>query len=106
LPEEAGGAGGVSARERLGRIFGPDTLELLGTFIGERIEEVLSRRDHERRWLPVGAAAEYLGMSEKAVRRRIERGTITYTRHGSRILVDRRALDDELAKQSRNYPLG
>jgi excisionase family DNA binding protein len=96
----------VSTRERLGRIFGPDTLELLAVFVAERVEELLARRDAERRWLSVAAAADYLGMSEKAIRRRVERGTIAYTRHGSRILIDRRALDEELAKQVRNDPFG
>jgi excisionase family DNA binding protein len=94
----------VSERERLGRIFGPDTLELLAAFVRRRVEDALARRDTERRWLSVAAAADYLGLSEKAIRRRIERGSITYTRHGSRILVDRRALDRELARQLRNPP--
>ena len=74
--------------------------------MGERIEEVLARRDHERRWLSVADAADYLGMSEKAVRRRIERGAIVYTRQGTRILIDRRALDEELSRQLRNDPNG
>jgi excisionase family DNA binding protein len=94
----------VSEPERLGRIFGPDTLELLAAFVRRRVEEVLAHRDAERRWLSVTAAADYLGMSEKAVRRRIERGQIAYTRQGSRILIDRRALDAELGGQLRNPP--
>jgi excisionase family DNA binding protein len=95
----------VSGRQ-LGRIFGPDTLELLAGFIRDQVDRALNDRDHERRWLSVSAAADYLGMSEKAIRRRIERGTIAYTRNGSRILVDRRALDEELAGKVRNAPNG
>jgi excisionase family DNA binding protein len=86
---------------RLGRIFGPDTLELLADFVRGEVERTLSDRDHERRWLSVAGAADYLGLSEKAIRRRIERGTIAYTRHGTRILIDRRALDEELAGRMR-----
>jgi excisionase family DNA binding protein len=93
-------------RGQLGRIFGPDTLELLAAFVREHVDKTLNERDHERRWLSVTAAADYLGLSEKAIRRRIERGTIAYTRHGSRILVDRRALDEELADKVRNDPNG
>jgi excisionase family DNA binding protein len=92
----------VSAHDRLGRILGPDLLELLDDFVGEHVDELLDRRETERRWLSVSAAADHLGVTEKAVRRRIERGTIAYTRFGARILVDRRALDDELADRMRN----
>jgi excisionase family DNA binding protein len=91
----------MSAHEQLARIFGPDALELLTSFVNERVEEILASRDVERRWLSVPAAADYLGMSEKAIRRRIERGTIVYTRNGTRILIDRRALDVELERQRR-----
>jgi excisionase family DNA binding protein len=91
---------------RLGRIFGPDTLELLADFVRGEVDRTLNDRDHERRWLSVADAADYLGLSEKGIRRRIERGTIAYTRHGSRILVDRRALDEELAGKVRNSPNG
>jgi excisionase family DNA binding protein len=91
----------VSARERLARILGPDLLELLGKFVGERVEEVLARSEAEHRWLSVSAAADHLGLSEKALRHRIERGTIAYTRLGTRILVDRRALDTELDRRAR-----
>jgi excisionase family DNA binding protein len=83
----------MTRREQLGRIFGPDTLEALADFIYEQVDKTLNERDHERRWLSVAAAADYLGLSEKAIRRRIERGTIAYTRLRGRVLIDRRALD-------------
>jgi excisionase family DNA binding protein len=91
---------------RLGRIFGPDTLELLAEFVRDQVDATIVERERERRWLSVADAADYLGMSEKGIRRRVERGTVAYTRHGSRILIDRRALDDELARQMRNRPNG
>ena len=97
----------MKACDRLGRIFGPDLLELLGTFVDERVEEVLARGQAERRWLSISAAADHLGLSEKAVRRRIERGTIAYTRLGTRVLVDRHALDVDLDSRLRgNHPNG
>jgi excisionase family DNA binding protein len=95
----------VSGRQ-LGRIFGPDTLELLAGFIRDQVDRALNDRDHERRWLSVADAADYLGMSEKAIRRRIDRGAIVYTRQGTRILIDRRTLDEELSRQLRNDPNG
>lgn len=96
----------MSARDRLARL-GPDLLELLEAFVDERVEEVIARREADRRWLSVSAAADHLGVTEKAVRRRIERGTIAYTRLGTRILVDRRALDVELDNRIRgNHPNG
>jgi excisionase family DNA binding protein len=92
----------MSQAEMLARIFGPDTLELLDSFVRDRVGAALGERDAERRWLSVAATADYLSLSEKAVRRRIERGTISYTKHGSRILIDRLALDAELAGRLRH----
>jgi excisionase family DNA binding protein len=97
----------VSSRDRLARILGPDLLELLGAFVGECVEVAIARREADRRWLSVSAAADHLGVTEKAVRRRIERGTVAYTRFGTRILIDRRALDVELGNRIRgNHPNG
>jgi excisionase family DNA binding protein len=89
------------ARDRLARIFGPDLLELLGTFVGERVEEVLAHRESERRWLTPEEAAAYLGISASAVRMRIARGSLRYSRIGRRLLVDRHALDVELERELR-----
>jgi excisionase family DNA binding protein len=91
----------VSAHDRLGRILGPDTLELLEAFIEERVEEVIARRETERRWLTPTEAAAYLGVSAAAIRMRIARGSLRYTRIGRRLLVDRRALDTELEQELR-----
>jgi excisionase family DNA binding protein len=76
-------------------------LELLGTFVGERVEEVLARRDHERRWQTPEEVAADLGISADAIRKRIARGSIRYSRIGRRLLVDRRALDAELERELR-----
>jgi excisionase family DNA binding protein len=91
----------MSDGQRLGRIFGPDTLELLDVFVREQVEATLSERDAERRWMSPEGAADYLGVSASAIRKRIARGTIRYSRMGRRLLVDRRALDAELEKELR-----
>jgi integrase len=46
----------LSDPEQLGRIFGPDTLELLDAFVRERVDTTLESREAERRWLSVPAA--------------------------------------------------
>ena len=46
--------------------------------------------------MPVREAAEYLGVSERAVRARIERGRIPAKRQGRSVVVDRVALDREI----------
>jgi excisionase family DNA binding protein len=91
----------VSARERLGRVFGPDTLELLGAFIGERVEEVLLSSDHGRRWLTPEAAADRYGVSASALRKRVARGTLPHSRMGRRLLIDTRALERQLERERR-----
>jgi excisionase family DNA binding protein len=90
----------------LGRILGPDTLELLEAFVQARVEACLNERDAERRWLTVHAAADYLGVTEKAIRGRLGRGSIAYTRQGGRILIDRHTLDETLIRRLRNGPDG
>jgi excisionase family DNA binding protein len=91
----------VSAHDRLARIFGPDTLELLGAFVREEVEAVFAQRETERRWLPPDEAAAYLGVSAGAIRKRIARGKVRYTRIGRRLLIDRHALDTELERELR-----
>ena len=45
------------------------------------------------RYMTVAQAAEYLGMTESALRSRIKRGDVTFIRDGNRIRFDRLALD-------------
>ena len=65
------------------------------------IEQVVDRRLREhagKRWMTVAGCAEYLGISEVAVRRRITRGRIPTVRQGRSVLIDREALDRELGR--------
>lgn len=91
----------MSARDRLGRIFGPDLLELLDGYIGERLSAALSCRDTERRWQTPEAAADRYGISASALRKRAARGTLPHSRMGRRLLIDTRALERELERERR-----
>ena len=82
------------------RIFGPDPLELLQGFVDQEVDDALRRRDADRRRLTPEDAADYLGISPGAIRKRIARGTLRYSRIG-RLLVDRHALDAEIEKELR-----
>ena len=94
------------AANKLSRILGPDMLELLEAFVQERVEAALKKREAERRWLTVHEAADYLGVTDKAIRARMDRGSIAYTRQGRRIFIDRHALDETLRRRLRNGPDG
>jgi excisionase family DNA binding protein len=85
LPCDHVGEAGLSAHERLGRIVGPDTLELLAVFVTEQIEEVLRRP--ERPWLTLDEAAERLGCSRDAVRMRVKRGRLEARHQGRRVYI-------------------
>jgi excisionase family DNA binding protein len=74
----------------------PEARDELRRFVDQRIELALKLVRDERRWLTVREAANYLGISEIAVRRRIGRGRIPIVRQGRSVLVDREALDREL----------
>jgi excisionase family DNA binding protein len=91
----------VSARERLARALGPDLLELLDEYVDQRVQAALAAREAERRWLTVAEAAQYLGVSTKAIYHRVAGGTVPYTRHGRRVLIDRVAYDRMLAERVR-----
>jgi excisionase family DNA binding protein len=86
----------TATRDRLARILGPDLLELLETYVAELVEAIVADRETGRPWLTVGEAAEYLGSTPAAIRKRIHRGAIPYVRHGRSLMVDRRALDVQL----------
>jgi excisionase family DNA binding protein len=91
----------VKDRDRLARFLGPDLLELLSAYLREEIDQALRRRESERRWLTAEEAADYLGVSAGAIRKRIARGSLRYSRMGRRLLVDRHALDAELERELR-----
>jgi excisionase family DNA binding protein len=97
------------AGSSLDEIFGPSLRELLDRRIRELAEQAIDARgdarvdvrDRSKRWLSVTETAEYLGISAKAVRCRIDRGTLPYTRQGRQLLIDRKELDQQLEKRKR-----
>ncbi len=59
----------------------------------------LTRSNPARRWASLDAAAEYLGVSTKTLRRMIAAGTVTGYRAGPRLLrVDLNELDAALSR--------
>lgn len=76
-------------------VFGQPTIDAIKLLVNEQVEARLAARERPR-WMTVAQTATFLGLSEKAVRRRIERGEIAVTRQGRRVLVDGLALDREL----------
>lgn len=70
----------------------PEARAELDRYVDGRIHEALAN-ERAKRWLTVKEAAEYLGVSEVAVRRRISRGRVPAKHQGRTLLVDRVALD-------------
>jgi excisionase family DNA binding protein len=68
----------------------------LELFIEARVEEILRRRRPERRFVSVREAAALLGITERALRGRIERGRVPVRHQGRSVLVDLAALDRSL----------
>ena len=70
-------------------------VDLIDRRIVERLEGVSLQP--QKRWMTVSDAAEYLGTSEHAIYKRIERKQIPFHRpEGSRILINRDELDTAL----------
>jgi excisionase family DNA binding protein len=67
----------------------------LEALIDARVERALA--DRAPRWMTVEETAEYMRTTPTAIRRRVDRQTIPFTKLGGRILVDRVALDRSLA---------
>jgi excisionase family DNA binding protein len=59
----------------------------------------LEHRESSCRWLTIEQAAEYLGTTEKAIRRRCDRGRLPIVRDGRRLYIDRLVLDEAFAAQ-------
>jgi excisionase family DNA binding protein len=75
--------------------------EMIRTLVREEIESALAVREKEaarKRWMTVTETAQYLGISEVAVRRRIGRGRIPTRRQGRSLVVDRLRLDEEIER--------
>ena len=62
------------------------------------------RSERGARRLTVERTAEYLGISPKAVRGRIDRGRLPAVRDGRRVFVDRQALDKTFADEEEYSP--
>jgi len=71
----------------------PAAVDELRVLVQEEIAAALRDHEERRRWLTIPQTADYLGCSVGAVRGRVERGTIPVKRNGSRVLIDREALD-------------
>ena len=74
----------------------PQAREELESLIDARVQEALRRREPRQRWATVREAAKLLGLSERALRGRIERGRIPVQHQGRSVIVDLAALDGEL----------
>jgi hypothetical protein len=92
----------VSARAKLGRIFGPDTLELLDEYLEECVQRAAAEANSGPRWLTIRQASERYGLTEPALRSQVARGRVPFTRQGARILIDRVAYDRQLAERARS----
>jgi excisionase family DNA binding protein len=87
-----------------------DPLTLLAELVSEmtslraRLEELEQHRDAGKRWLTIDETAAYLGITAKAIRRRVDRGRLPIVRDGRRLYVDRTALDDAFAEKRSTLP--
>jgi excisionase family DNA binding protein len=77
----------VTAAERLEVLVGP---MLAGAILDVLREELADapRSDSPPRWLTVDQAADYLGTTTKAIRRRIDRRRLEVVRDGRRVYVE------------------
>jgi len=75
----------------------PEAMAELERYVQEQIREALVT-ERAKRWMTVAETAEYLGISEPAVRMRIERGRVPAKHNGRSLLVDRVALDRQIER--------
>lgn len=98
LASRAGRCSDARASSEGGTVSGLDFLSPqaraeLENFIEQKVEAILHRRRPETRWVSVWEAAGRLGISERALRGRIERGRVPVKHQGRSVLVDLTALD-------------
>ena len=89
--------GGVSAAARLEGLVGPVLAEAILDALREELAAASPTPEPAIRWLTVDQAADYLGTTAKAIRRRIDRGRLETVGDGRRVYVDRQALDQAFA---------
>jgi len=71
-------------------------LDLLRPLVRQLVREEVKRAKLEWRWVPVARAAELLGISEAAARRRVLRGQLPGKRVEGRVYVDMERLDRQI----------
>ena len=70
-------------------------VEALADALASRLTSAMAKPDQARSsWLSVRDAAEYLGVSETAVRALIKRRHVPFCKPNGRIFIDRRDLDE------------
>jgi excisionase family DNA binding protein len=84
-----------SPRARLEALLSPELLAALDAYVCEVVEERLAAlpAGDGREWFTLEEAAERLGCSYDAARKRAQRGRIETRRHGRTILVSARSLE-------------
>ena len=93
----------VTAAARLEHLIGPMLAEAILNALREELaaEPSSPSTPSVSRWLTVEQAANYLGTTEKGIRRRIDRGRLRAVRDGRRVYIDRQALDEAFAAKGR-----
>lgn len=72
----------------------------LRPLVRQLVREEVKRTKLEWRWQPVARAAELLGISEGAARRRVTRGQLPGKRVEGRVYVDMEKLDQQIERAS------
>ncbi len=87
--------GQPSPRARLEALLSPELLSALDDYIGERVDERLAElpAGDGREWFTLEEAAERLGCSYDAARKRARRGRLETRQHGRTVLVSARSLE-------------
>ena len=91
----------VTAATRLEALVGPVLAGAILDALHEELAAASPTPEPANRWLTVDQAADYLGTTAKAIRRRIDRGRLQVARDGRRVYVDRQALDEAFAAKGR-----
>jgi excisionase family DNA binding protein len=91
----------VTPQARLEAAFAPEVVAALERLVREEVEARVAV--YRKPWLSVSETAEYLGCTEKAVRGRIDRGTLPVTHIAGNVLIHRVTLDEEL-ERNRDWP--
>jgi excisionase family DNA binding protein len=83
----------VDGEELLRLFLSSDVLDALERLIDQRVDTAIRASIGPGPWLTVHQAAERLGCSPGAIRRRVERGRLVAKRQGTRLYVSRESVD-------------